>query len=96
MTIKIKVSEGTLAFTPGASVEIPTGTGSLTIESAEDKISFMSDFDITRDEKGLALAQALAIVLAGAIQALKQDQAAGQLPAVMSFEKPTIKPNPLA
>lgn len=84
-----------MAFSPGASIDLPTATGTLTIESSEDRLSFMSDFDITRDAKGLELAESIAKVMANAIAVLKLDLAAGTLPEILELIKPTQGKNPL-
>lgn len=84
------------AFSAGGSIELPVGDGSLTIESAEDRVSFMRDFDITRDANGLALADSLVVILAQAILKLRTDLAAGKLPDKMTLIAPTVRPNPFA
>lgn len=68
------------AFSAGGSIELDAGSGSLTVESAEDRMSFMQSFDITRDQQGLELALSLAAVLAQTIDAMQEDQAKGALP----------------
>lgn len=84
------------AFSAGGSIELDAGSGSLTVESAEDRISFMQSFDITRDQQGLDLAVSLASVLAQAIDAMQADQAKGALPKKLELTGLTVKPNPLA
>lgn len=81
-------------FSAGGSIEFPVGDASLTVESAEDRVSFMRDFDITRDAHGLALAQSLCAILAQTIVVLQADQAAGTLPKVLSVIEPTVRKNP--
>lgn len=85
------------AFTAGGSVELPSGNegGGLTVESAEDQVSFTSDFNIKRDASGLALARDLVDIILGAIQTMKDDQQAGRLPHSLQPLKPTVKSNPL-
>ncbi|ABD72006.1 hypothetical protein Rfer_4320 (plasmid) [Rhodoferax ferrireducens T118] len=82
------------AFSAGQSIELPAGDGSLTIESALDNVAFMRDFDISRDAKGLALAESLTAILAQIVHVLKADQAAGKLPDVMPLIAPTARKNP--
>lgn len=85
------------AYSPGDSIELPTGAGAITIESAEDRVSIRAELlDITRDAHGLAVAEALASVLAKAIAVLKADQAAGSLPKTLTILKPTERDNPFA
>jgi hypothetical protein len=84
------------AFSAGGSIELRAGDAGLTIDSAEDKVSFMGDFDITRDARGLALAQSLSQLLDGALLVLKTDKAAGRLPDVLSLLAPTVHQNPFA
>lgn len=86
------------AFTPGDSVELPaaaSGEASVTVESAEDRISFMSSVTITRDAAGLALAEQMASILTGAIGIMQDDKTAGKLPDALALIKPTIRANPL-
>ena len=84
-----------MAFSEGGSIELAADAGPLVIESAEDKISFMSDFDIGRDAKGLALAKSLMAILAGAVACMERDQGAGQLPETRVLAMTTTRPNPL-
>ena len=82
------------AFSAGGSIELPAGDASLTVESALDRVKFMSDFDITRDARGLALAEFVAAILEKTIAVLKADQAVGKLPDVLSLIEPSIRSNP--
>lgn len=89
-------------FSPGGSIELPSGQSragsevSVSIESAEDKITFAGNFVITRDLKGLALAQAMLSVLQGSVQVLMADLASGRLPDALPIESPTERDNPFA
>ena len=76
------------------SVELPGKNDGVTVESAEDKISFSGNFDITKDVRGLELARALSIILQQSIDLLVKEQAAGNLPQVLKLQKPTERPNP--
>lgn len=53
------------SFSAGGSIDLFHGDdgASVTIESAEDKVTFSGNLDITRDLHGLALAQAMMTVL---------------------------------
>ena len=82
------------AFSAGGSIELPSGDASLTVESALDRVKFMSDFDITRDARGLDLAEAVAAILVRTIDVLKADQAVGKLPDVLTLIAPTQRDNP--
>ncbi len=82
------------AFSAGQSIELSAGDGSLTVESALDRVAFMRDFDISRDAKGLALAECLTVILAQIVNILNADQAAGKLPDVMPLIAPTERKNP--
>lgn len=92
------VALNNFAFTAGRSVELPSGNegGGLTVESAEDQVSFTSDFNIKRDASGLALARDLVDILLGAIQTMKEDQQASRLPQILTSKKATVRDNPLA
>ena len=96
MNVKTVVNLNKFAFTAGGSVSLVAGAGALVIESSEDKVSFMSDFDITRDAAGLALARNVVDVLLGAIQVLNDDKKAGRLPQEVVLQKPVVKANPLS
>lgn len=82
------------AFSPSGSIDIPTQGELLTIDSSEDKISFLSDFDINRDQQGLQVAQALLRILQSSIAVMQADMAVGNLPPVLSLNNPSIKKNP--
>lgn len=83
------------AFSEGGSIALEAGTYSLTVESAQERVSFMQTFDITRDQHGLALAEALAAILAQAIDAMREDLIKGHLPKTLKLAKPTVRSNPL-
>lgn len=84
------------AFSEGGSVDLPTGDDLLTIESAQDTISFSGSFTLTRDQRGLALAQAVLTVLKGSVEQMQSDLAAGRLPETLVLEKPTERDNPFS
>ena len=86
------------SFSAGGSIDLFHGDdgASVTIESAEDKVTFSGNLDITRDLHGLALAQAMMTVLQDCIAVLKEDMAAGHLPEFIAIEKPTIRENPFS
>lgn len=96
MKPKTQVPLNELAFSAGGSVTLTHGDAELTLESSDDQLSVMSDFNITRDAAGLALARDLVDVLLGAIATMKDDQKAGRLPEVITVKKPIIRGNPLA
>ena len=82
-------------FSAGDSVELRSGEVSVTVESAEDKVSITSGvLDITRDAGGLALAQGLMLILTNTVQSLEAAQAAGSLPVKLQIAAPTVRPNP--
>lgn len=76
-------------------MSLKTSTGKLEIESSEDAISFMSDFDITRDHVGLTLATQLKSILDATVLQLQADEAGGHLPDHLAMKMPTVKANPL-
>jgi hypothetical protein len=82
-------------FSAGRSVTFKNGASDLTVESAEDQISVMSGFNITRDAAGLSLARDLVDIFLGAIQTLKDDQQAGRLPQEFVAKAPVVRDNPL-
>lgn len=83
------------AFSAGDSVELTLPQqGTLTVESAQDRVCFMRDFDITRDAVGLALAESILAIVAQAVGVLKADQAAGTLPTELELTVPVVRPNP--
>lgn len=82
------------AFSAGGSIEFTSGDYGLTVESGVDKVCFMREFDITRDAKGLALAEVLSTLLEQTLSVLRADQAAGKLPAVLELIEPTFHKNP--
>lgn len=87
------------AFSAGSSIDMPNGSageGTTTIESAEDRVTIQGGFVITRDLRGLELAQALLTLAQGAVGVLKRDQAAGSLPKVLTLDQPTLRDNPFA
>lgn len=83
------------AFSAGGSLILKACPSVLSVESAEDQVSFMSDFNITRDAVGLALARDLLSILLGAIQTLEADQKSGTLPPVLALRAAMAKGNPL-
>jgi hypothetical protein len=64
-------------FSAGDATSLKTFADNLEIESSEDSVSFMSDFDITRDYVGLALAIQLKSILDATVIQLQADEAAG-------------------
>ena len=82
-------------FSPGDSVALTSGDLSVTVESAEDKVSFTTDMpDITRDARGLHIAQALLLVLTTTVRVMEADLAAGKLPDQLALIAPTVRANP--
>ena len=96
MKNKTDIPLNQFAFTAGGSVALKTGDSDLTVESAQDQLSFMSDFNITRDAVGMALARDLVDILLGAIQTMKEDQQNGHLPQTLPLKKAILRANPLA
>ena len=96
MKSKSEIPLSELAFSAGGSVTLTHGDAELTLESSNDQLSVMSDFNITRDAAGLALALDVVDVLLGAIATMKADKKAGSLPDVLTVNKPTVRNNPLA
>ena len=84
-------------FSPGDSVELSVGDLSFSVESALDKLSFMTGIpDITRDAHGLNLARTLVLLLSNAVKVLESDQLAGKLPEALQLIAPTVRANPFA
>jgi predicted ATP-dependent Lon-type protease len=80
------------AFSAGGSISYASG---LTVESSEDKLVIIGGMTITRDVKGLKLAQSMAQLLFDAVKMMEQDQAAGNLPEEIAVIAPTVRANPL-
>ncbi len=81
-------------FSEGDSVTFKNGD--LTVESSDNQLSFMSDFNIRRDQKGLAFARELQSLLNATVQRLEVDEKNGKLPEVLAEGHTTMQPNPLA
>lgn len=82
-------------FSAGDVLRLKTGADDLEIESSESGVSFMSDFDITRDKAGLQFATELRGLLEQVVQRLVEDEQAGTLPTKLAKVPPTMKANPL-
>jgi hypothetical protein len=82
-------------FSAGDTMSLKTSVGKLEVESSEDSVSFMSDFDITRDRLGLALAIQLKSILDATVIQLQADEAAGHLADHLAMKAPAVKANPL-
>lgn len=82
-------------FSAGDTMSLKTADGKLEIESSEDIVSFMSDFNITRDRVGLALATQLKSILDATVIQLQVDEVGGHLPDHLTVKAPTVKANPL-
>ena len=80
-------------FKPYANESDVLTVGSLTIENREDRLSLHGDVELTKDQKGLALAKALKAVVDASVKALEADKA---LPEVVETVKPTNVKNPFA
>lgn len=81
-------------FTPAHAFSLGTGENALDIETDEEKLSFMSGFDIYYTKQGLERAVVLRALLDEAIEKMQQDAKQGALPEAIQMQKPILKSNP--
>lgn len=78
-------------FEPYANESDVLTVGELSIENRVDRVTLQGSVELTRDEKGLALARHLKAVLDAAVKALETDEA---LPEAVETPKPQSVENP--
>ena len=79
------------SFEPYANESDVLTLGQLAIENRVDRVTLHGDVELTKDKKGLALAQQLKAVLDATVKALEADKA---LPEAVQVEKPRTVKNP--
>ena len=80
-------------FRPYADESDALTLGNLSVENRVDRVTLQGDVELTRDQRGLALARQLKAVIDATVKALEGDKA---LPEAVETIKPRSVKNPFA